>query len=297
MAAQVRAFCDHLSTTNLVPHGARIGFSPLPPLVVFRVAVEPVLHLEGLTAGYGRRSVLRQVSFTVRSGELWVVLGPNGAGKSTLLRTCVGLHPRISGQIRLLGTPLERWRRRDVARQVAWVAQSLDDTIEFTGLELVLMGRSPHLGLWGLPAAADVRRAIEIMGELGVAHLGSRPADALSGGERRLLLLARALVQEPRLLVLDEPTAFLDLKHQAEVMAKLRLRTRTGLAVLAVVHDLNQAAAFADRVLLLKQGAVLASGETANTLVSDLLERLYETPIASASAGGTQTLFAPRLTP
>ncbi|HME91622.1 MAG TPA: ABC transporter ATP-binding protein [Myxococcaceae bacterium] len=258
--------------------------------------MEPVLRLERLSAGYGRRSVLHEVSFTVQSGQLWVVLGPNGAGKSTLLRTCLGLHPPISGEIHLLGTPLERWKRREVARQVAWVAQSLDGTIEFTGLELVLMGRSPHLGLWGLPAAADVQRAMEIMSELGVAHLASRPADAISGGERRLLLLARALVQEPRLLVLDEPTAFLDLKHQAHVMAKLKSRTRMGLAVLAVVHDLNQAAAFADRALLLKEGTVLACGETARTLLDNLLERLYETPIASASAGA-QALFAPRLTP
>ncbi len=241
--------------------------------------------------------MLREVTFAVRRGELWVVLGPNGAGKSTLLRTCLGLHPPSSGQIRLLGTPLEQWTRRDLARRVAWVPQTLDPSIEFTGLELVLMGRSPHLGLWGLPASADVRCAIEIMSELGVQPLASRPANTLSGGERRLLLLARALVQEPSLLVLDEPTAFLDLKHQVDVMQRIKERARRGLAVLAVVHDVNQATAFADRVLLLKQGAVLASGETARTLVNDVLECLYEMPIAVANAGRGQTLFAPRLAP
>jgi iron complex transport system ATP-binding protein len=256
-----------------------------------------VLDVDGLSAGYGRRSVLRDVTFAIRSGELWVVLGPNGAGKSTLLRSCVGLHARISGQIRLFGTPLDRWGRRELARQIAWVAQSMDASIEFTGLELVLMGRSPYLGLWGLPAAADVQRALLTMNELGVGHLASRPANALSGGEHRLLLLARALVQQPKLLVLDEPTAFLDLRHQAQVMRILKAQTRAGLAVLAVVHDLNQAAAFADQILLLKEGAIIASGPSAQTLVGDLLERLYETPITSANAGAGQTLFAPRLTP
>lgn len=261
------------------------------------LAVEDVLKVAGLSAAYGNRLALRDISFAVRAGELWAVLGPNGAGKSTLLRTCLGLQAPRAGQVSLQGIPLDHWPRREVARRMAWVPQSLDPFVEFTGLELVLMGRSPHLGAWGLPSTHDVSRAKQIMTELGIEELASRPATALSGGERRLLLLARALVQQPSLLILDEPTAFLDLKHQAEVMRLIKRRSLDGLAVLAVVHDVNQAAAFADRVLLLKAGAMLACGDTRGTLAAGVLEELFEMPIATADAGGGRTVFAPELTP
>jgi iron complex transport system ATP-binding protein len=175
------------------------------------------------------------------------------------------------------------------------VPQIFEPVFGFSGLEVVAMGRSPHLGLWGIPTQADIAQARAAMEELGIAPLAGRPANAMSGGEQRLLLLARAFVQEPRLLFLDEPTAFLDLRHQVEALRALKLRTRRGLAAVAVLHDVNLAAAFADRVLLLEQGRVLASGDAGEVLTAPMLERLYGVPMAEVTGVGGQALFAPRL--
>lgn len=253
-----------------------------------------VLEVSGLSAGYRDRAVLHGVSFAVAPGELWAVLGPNGAGKSTLLRACLGLLRARAGGVALLGRPIAAWSRRELARQIAWVPQSFQGGLGFTGLELVLMGRAPRLGLFGLPSRADSDRALALMHELHIEHLAGRSSDAISGGERRLLLLARALTQEPRILLLDEPTAFLDLKHQLEVLERLRASVKRGLAALAVVHDVNQAVAFADKVLLLRDGAVLACGRPHEMMTPELLERLYELSIAAARTSEGQQLFAPR---
>jgi iron complex transport system ATP-binding protein len=253
-----------------------------------------VLDVSALEAGYRDRPVLRDVSFSVGRGELWAILGPNGAGKSTLLRTCLGLNSVRSGQILVMSKSIELWSHRELAQRMAWVPQSFDGSAGFTGLELVLMGRNPHLGLWGLPTRADAARALSLMRELEIEHLAARPSDELSGGERRLLLLARALAQEPRLLLLDEPTAFLDIKHQADVLKRIKARVGEGLSAMAVVHDVNYATAFADKVLLLKDGRVLASGTPAAPLKASLLERLYGLPITSAEAANGHKLFAPR---
>ncbi|MGZ3444966.1 MAG: ABC transporter ATP-binding protein, partial [Myxococcaceae bacterium] len=194
------------------------------------------LETSVLSVGYGRCPVVSELSLTVAPGTLWAVLGPNGAGKSTLLRTVLGLVPPLTGAMRLFGTPLERWERRGLARRVAWVPQTFDGESGFTGLELALMGRSPHQGGWGLPGPRDLAVARAVLAELGVSHLAGRVVSRLSGGERRLLLVARALAQEPDLLLLDEPTAFLDLQHQAQVLERVRARVRGGLAAIAVLH-------------------------------------------------------------
>lgn len=254
-----------------------------------------VLEVSELAAGYGDRPVLRQVSFSVAPGELWAILGPNGAGKSTLLRACLGLHPPQSGRIAVLGRPIADWSRRQLAQRIAWVPQGFQGGLGFTGLELVLMGRNPRLGIWGIPSRSDTSRALSLMGELDIEHVAQRSIDALSGGERRLLLVARALAQEPQILLLDEPTAFLDLKHQVEVLGRVKARVKKGLAAVAVVHDVNHAAAFADRVLLLKSGRVLALGSPAAMMTTEVLEQLYELPIASAHTQEGQAVFAPRL--
>lgn len=254
-----------------------------------------LLSASGLRAGYGQREVLRGVDLTVSRGELVVVLGPNGAGKSTLARACLGLLPLGAGEVFLAGQPLARWSRRELARLAAWVPQSAEVGSGFSALELVLMGRSPRLGWWGLPSRADLERARAALSELALAHLESRSLAELSGGERRLVWLARALAQEPDLLVLDEPTAFLDLRHQLEALVRVRARVRQGLGALVVLHDLNLAAMFADRAVLLKEGAVLAAGPASEVLQTGKLEELFEVPMASEQAAGGQRLFAPRL--
>ncbi len=252
-----------------------------------------MLRAEAITASYAARQVVRGVSLEVRPGELWAVLGPNGAGKSTFLRVALGLHPREGGELTLFGTPVERWSRKALAQRVAWVPQHFEPVFGFTGLELVAMGRSPHLGTFAMTSASDLSAAREAMAALDVGHLADRPASEMSGGEMRLLVLARALVQGPELLFLDEPTAFLDLRHQVESLRLVRERVRQGLAAVAVLHDVNLAAAFADRVLLLRNGEVLAQGTPEDTLSAETLGALYGIPMLVARAEGGQALFAP----
>ena len=252
-----------------------------------------LLEASGVAAGYRERPVLEGVSLRVAEGELWAVLGPNGAGKSTLLKACLGLLPLREGRVSLLGRGIEAWSARARAQVAAWVPQDFEPEAGFTGLELVLMGRSPHLGRFGLSSPLDEARAKAVLEELGVMHLSARSSEAMSGGERRLLLLARAFVQAPKLLALDEPTAFLDLRHQVEALARVRARVREGLGAIAVLHDVNLAAAFADGVVLVRGGKVVAQGPTAEVLTAERLEALYGVPIAVAEHGG-QRLFAPR---
>ncbi len=252
------------------------------------------LQTTSLAVGYASCPGVSEVSLAVAPGTLWAVLGPNGSGKSTLLRTVLGLLRPLAGEVSLFGTAPGRWERRALARRVAWVPQAFEGDAGFTGLELVLMGRAPHQGAWGLPGARDLAVARAVLAELGIAHLAGRVVSRLSGGERRLLLVARALAQEPDLLLLDEPTAFLDLQHQAQVLERVRHRVRGGLAAIAVLHDPNLAAGFADSVLLLRDGRVLGQGPAAELLDAERLGRLYGLGLTEARTEGGHRLFAPR---
>ena len=256
--------------------------------------MDTLLDIQGLSAGYGPAPVLRDVDCVVRAGELWVVLGPNGTGKSTLLKSVLGAMPWTRGHIRLLERERGEWDARALARNVAWVPQSFEPAEGFSGLELVLMGRSPHLGLWGLTSASDEAVARAVLEELGVAYLAERSCEAMSGGERRMLLLARGLVQQPRLLLLDEPTAFLDVAHQVGALARVRARVEAGLGAVAVLHDVNLAAAFATHALLMRDGRVLAQGPVDTVLERERLEALYGLPLEMAQAPSGARLFAPR---
>ena len=254
------------------------------------------IYAEALAAGYGARGVLSDVGWQVEPGSLWAVLGPNGAGKSTLLRASLGLLRPSAGHLRIFGRPVAEWERREFARKVAWVPQRFDAEAGFTALEVVVMGASPRLGLWGLPGAQDVERARAVLAELGAAHLAGRPTAALSGGEQRLVWLARALVQAPELLLLDEPTAFLDLRHQVSTLRLLKTRVRAGLTAVAVLHDVNLALAYADRVLLLDGGRVLARGPAKEVLTREAVERLYGVPVSEAHSESGARFFAPEAT-
>lgn len=249
------------------------------------------LRFSAVTARYGARAVLEAVSFEVHAGQLWALLGPNGAGKSTVVKGALGLVD-TAGEISSCGFDPRTVSRGQLAQQVAWVPQApSDEGAAFTGLELALMGRSPHLGSWGLPSASDAERARAALRELEVEHLAMRPLTQASGGERRLVWLARALVQEPKLLLLDEPTAFLDLRHQVAVLRQVRRRVDGGLAAVAVLHDVNQAAAWATHALLLKAGRVQAAGPVGEVLTGPTLSALYEVPVEAIAAQG-RTVFA-----
>jgi len=238
------------------------------------------LSARDLTAGYGERPVLRGISLEVRAGEMLAVAGPNGAGKSTLLKVLSSSITPWAGEVELLGRPLRDYERRALARLLATVAQENSAAFRFTVLEIVLMGRAPHLGPFHLETRHDLEVAYAALDRFGLRELARRPIQELSGGERKRVFLARAIAQEPRVALLDEPAAFLDLRHVAEIFARLReLRAERGMAVVATLHDLNAVALHADRVLLMKDGMTMAYGTPEAVLTAENLSEVYETAV------------------
>ncbi|MEW6220196.1 MAG: ABC transporter ATP-binding protein [Thermodesulfobacteriota bacterium] len=237
----------------------------------------PALALAGIGFAFpGGSAILEGISLAVAAGEILLITGPNGAGKTTLVRIMAGTLPASAGEVRLLGRPLARIRRRERARTLALVPQVLPAELPFTVRELVQMGRTPHQGLLALPSAADWHAAEAAMAAAEVSHLAARRLDRLSGGERQRVFVARALCQEPRILLLDEPVASLDLGHQLRLLDLLdRLRRDRGLTVVMVGHDLNLASLYADRLLLLAGGRTVALGPPAEVLTAQRLADVY----------------------
>ena len=216
------------------------------------------LALEAVELALGGRAVLRGVDLALEPGELVGLVGRNGAGKTSLLRVASGVRRPDVGVVRLGAAPLESLSRREVARRLAVVAQDSAIPFAFSVGEIVLMGRSPHLGLLGVETADDHALAEAARARLGIGGLASRSVLELSGGERQLVMIARALAQETEVLLLDEPTAHLDLPHQLQVLGLARVLAREGRAVLAVSHDLSLLARFCDRLALLSDGRLEA---------------------------------------
>jgi iron complex transport system ATP-binding protein len=222
-----------------------------------------------------RPFALADVSFDVGAGEVLGVVGPNSAGKTTLVRLLTNVLRPDAGEIRIEGAPLARLRAADLARRVAVVPQELPQGFAFSVEELVLMGRYPHAPGRFFESAEDRLAAQEAMLATGVRHLGRVPLERLSGGERQRAVLARALAQRPRLLLLDEPTAHLDLRYQATTAALLRRLADAGVAVMLVSHDLNLAAELCDRLLLMADGRVVGVGAPADVLDPATLEAVF----------------------
>ncbi len=253
------------------------------------------LALTQVSAAYGQRGVLHDISFTLQRGEMLAIVGPNGAGKSTLLRVAGGSLRPSRGEIELLQRPLVAYNRRELARVLATVAQENPVAFRFTVLEIVLMGRAPHLGAFRLETRHDLAAALSAMELFDLVPLADRPIDELSGGERKRVFLARALAQQPRVMLLDEPTAFLDMRHVVEILRQFReLCARSGIAVVATMHDLNAAASYADRLLLLSGGARLALGPPDEVLTVRNLEQLYG---VSVQIGRNPVTGAPAIFP
>jgi iron complex transport system ATP-binding protein len=235
-----------------------------------------LLAAEHVSFRYGTRAVLHDVSIAVGAGDVIGIIGPNGSGKTTLLRLLSGVLVPDGGAVSLGGMPLARLRRRDLARRLAVVPQDPVLEFGFTALEVVLMGRAPHLPRLAFARAADVELARAAMARLEVAELADRPLDQLSGGERQRVMLARALVQEPRVLLLDEPTTHLDLRHQAGMYEVVReLAYARGTAVVSVLHDLNLAALYCARLVLLAGGRVVREGPPEAVLTAAVLTAAY----------------------
>ena len=235
-------------------------------------------------------------SIAVAKGEVVGVIGPNAAGKSTLARLCCGLLVPQQGTVTLQEVPIEKLSRRERARRVAFLPQHPPHDLSFTAREVALMGRAPHLGLWALEGPRDFERAREGLREMDALDLADRPVSQLSGGERQRVFLARAFAQEAALLVLDEPTAALDLSHQVLLVNALRRRAREGGGALLVLHDLALAGAACDRLALMDRGRVVAQGAPGEVLRPDVLGPVYGTQVEVMMHPSTgQPLVAPRI--
>lgn len=239
-----------------------------------------MLEITDLCAAYGERVVLKQVTLSVASGEVLALIGPNGSGKSTLIRTVSGVLPARRGSISVAGNDLNRLSAAQRARCLAVVPQARSLPSAFTVAQSVYLGRTPYLGWLGQPGRNDdlqVRMALEATQTL---EMSERMIGELSGGEQQRVLLARALAQQTPVLLLDEPTTHLDLHHQSSLLGLVRgLAQRQNLAVLMVVHDLNLAGLYADRVAMLVDGSIYAQGAPQEVLSEEVLSKVYNVPV------------------
>jgi iron complex transport system ATP-binding protein len=234
------------------------------------------LSTSNLAFSYNGTRVLRDITLDIPAGSLFTIIGPNGSGKTTLLRLLAGLCRPASGKITLFGRNLHRFRRNQLARTLAIVPQSLPASFPFTVRQTVLMARTPRQGLLGMETRTDLDVAHNAMRYTGVDHLAHKSMDRLSGGERQRAFIARALCQEPAILLLDEPTAALDYAHQIRIMDLLAtLRETKETTVVLVSHDLNLSSMYADQILLLNRGRMVCQGSPADVLKSDILEPAY----------------------
>ena len=238
--------------------------------------METALELRNLTAGYRHAPVIRDVSFALPQGSIAALIGPNGAGKTTLLRTITGLLPPLSGSLRMFGSDLSRLSARDRARLVGVVPQDMETPMAFTVGEIVMMGRTSAIRPWQPPSADDRRIAERAMAYTDVIDLQDRRFTELSGGERQRAVIAMVLAQQPRIILMDEPTSHLDMNHRMEVMQIVeRMNREQGVTVLIVSHDLNLAAEFCSRLFLLDHGALAADGTPREVLTEEQLRRVY----------------------
>jgi iron complex transport system ATP-binding protein len=241
--------------------------------------VTTAIVVRGLTVRLGGALIVDGIDLTVAEGEWVTVIGPNGAGKSTALRAAAGLLP-FDGEIELHGTPIGRLPRRERAKTLAMVAQSPVVPPGMHVYDYVLLGRTPYIKPLGRESASDLTAVDGVLHELDLEGFATRRLDTLSGGERQRAFLARALAQGARILLLDEPTSALDIGHQQEVLELVdRLRAERGLTVLATMHDLSTAGEYADRMVLLAEGRVMAAGTPREVLTADLLAAHYRVKV------------------
>ncbi len=253
-----------------------------------------MLQAIALAIGYPGHPVGSGFDLDLQPGTVLALLGPNGGGKTTLLRTLLGLLPAQGGRVELEGRPLDDYSSAARARRLAYVPQRDSGGFAFSVEDLVLMGRTAHGGLLARPSTRDHAVTREAIDRVGIGHLAPRSVTMISGGERQLALIARALAQEARVIVLDEPTASLDFGNQGKVMREIRRLAGRGLGVLFTTHDPNQAARFADDVMLIRDGRVLAAGPARAVISRERLAQLYDAPVDElVDAGGAGSAFLP----
>ncbi len=255
-----------------------------------------LLDLAGVSAGYRRDDpVIRGITLSLQEGEFLGLIGPNGCGKSTLIRAVSGVLPLSEGSVRLDGEPLSGLSRKEIARNIAVLPQDTSCPFPFSVREIVNMGRYPHMARFQGMGPADEEIVEESLALTDTLALEGRRITALSGGERQRVMVARALAQRPRLLLLDEPTSHLDINHQVEVFDLLQqLNREHGLTLICVTHDLNYAAEYCDRLLLVSDGAACSCGPPEEVVTAEAIARVYGVDVAVELCGSEGR---PRVTP
>ena len=258
--------------------------------------METVIAVNGLSAGYQNKSILNNVSFSVKRGEMIGIIGPNGAGKSTLLKTIRGLLPKQNGSIVLFETDIDALSERDFARNVAYLQQHVDVSFGYTGKELVMAGRYPYLEWWQGESADDETIVRQCMEYTGVWDLADTSVEQVSGGQKQRILLAKVLAQKTPILFLDEPTTGLDIVYQEEIFRFCKTLCEAGKTVVMVAHELNLAAKFCNRLLLVANGGILADGSPEEVLDAGHLSIAYNVPvkvIKNPNSGGIEITTLP----
>ncbi|MBU0699170.1 MAG: ABC transporter ATP-binding protein [Proteobacteria bacterium] len=234
------------------------------------------VDVNNLNYFYGNFQVLNDLTFSVQRGDFFIIIGPNGSGKTTLMKVIAGILKPQTGRLEILGHSIDQYTRKALARTIAFVPQTLPVDFPFTVTEVVLMGRSPYLGMLGLEQERDLEIARQAIAFTGVEHLAHRKLDQLSGGEQQRGFIARAICQEPEVILLDEPTASLDLAHQVRLLDLMeKLKREKGVTVVMVSHDVNLAAMYADSLLLLHKGRIVSRGNPDQVLTFETLEEVY----------------------
>lgn len=254
-----------------------------------------MLEVKGLEFAYGKKKILRDVSFSLKQKEIVGVIGPNGAGKSTLIKLLTKVLIPSSGQVALDGQDIKKMGRLGLARQLAVVPQSGDLPSDYRVYDLVMMGRTSHLGFLAIEGKHDHDLVQRVMQRTDVWQFRDCFASDLSGGEKQRVVLARALVQEPSYLLLDEPTNHLDLKYQLEVLSLVRQEVQNGLGALVVLHDLNLAARLCDRLLVMQQGSIIAEGKPSEILTTSLVARVYGANVSVLQSESPIPVIVPNL--
>lgn len=238
----------------------------------------PVVRVENISVGYGDIKILEDVSLAVEEGSFIGILGPNGCGKTTFLRSLSRILEPSTGTIYIDGTDISSYETKNLAKILGCVRQETDVAFPFTAREIVLMGRHPHIGRLAPLSEEDLRIADEAMATTNTSHLAGRLITELSGGERQRVLIARTLAQQPKILLLDEPTSHLDINHQLEILRLIRDLTPE-ITVIGVFHDLNIASCFCDRLILMNEGKILAAGTPAEVLTEERVRSVFQVPM------------------
>lgn len=238
-----------------------------------------MLEVRDLHAGYGDVEIVHGVSFDVRDGEFCCIIGANGCGKTTLLKNLLGLLKPFSGTVALDGANVLSMDERTMARHFAYIPQAHTPPFPFTVRDVVLMGRTPHMGRMAVVSPADRRVAYQALVQLGIQNLADATYTDLSGGQRQLVLIARALTQQPEILIMDEPTASLDFGNQQMVLSRMKTLSASGMAVIMVTHDPDHALYCADRVIVMQEGDVLLEGSSEEVITTETLQAIYQTNV------------------